>query len=150
MCLPHQPYKIEREWIHAGLRCVVTQAWEAQHRCGYVRVPPGHPVHGHEAEDLGNVQVHGGINFAEIEPCTEHEDGQGWWFGFHCGHAWDLRYDPNVDLERLSPSTRETFEYMGKHLPTILRGFGGEHYWTEDEVAAECDGLADQLAEIAA
>ena len=153
MCLPHEPYKIEREWIHAGLRCAVTQAREAEHRCGYVRVPPGHPLYGAEygADSVDSLRAHGGINFSEIEPRTEHEDGQGWWFGFDCGHAGDCRYDPNRDLEKLSPKTREMFEYMEKHTPMLLRGFvgfGPEHYWTQPEVEAEVERLADQLAEV--
>lgn len=153
MCLPHEPYKIEREWTHAGLRCAVTLAREAEHRCGYVRVPPTHPLHGAEfcSDATGHLRVHGGVNFAEIEPCTEHEDGQGWWFGFDCAHAGDCRYDPDRDLEKLSPQAREMFEFMEKHTPMLLRGvvglWGPEHYWTEDEVAAECERLADQLAE---
>jgi hypothetical protein len=37
MCLPVNPYKIEREWKAFGLSCAVVLAREASHRCGYVR-----------------------------------------------------------------------------------------------------------------
>jgi hypothetical protein len=40
------------------------------------RVPPTHPSHGKHYDDLG-VTVHGGLTFGEIEPCSDHEDGQG-------------------------------------------------------------------------
>ena len=152
MCLPHEPFKIEKEWVYRGLHCAVTLAREAEHRCGYVRVPPGHPYYGAEfgSDGLEHLHAHGGVNFAELEPCTEHPDGQGWWFGFDCGHAFDLRYDPNVDLETLSPEARRMFEFMREKTPTILHGFGGEHYWTLPEVVAECQVLADQLVEAVA
>ena len=141
MCLPHEPYKIEREWIHAGLRCAVTQAREAEHRCGYVRVPPGHPLYG--ADSVDSLRVHGGINFAEIEPCTEHEDGQGWWFGFDCGHAWDGKFDPAVDPETLTPRAREIYDVYARC--NLLHD---GHYWTHADTVAEVERLADQLAEV--
>lgn len=40
---PLTPYKIEDEWLHRGLLCVVTLTREAGHRCGYVRLLPNHP-----------------------------------------------------------------------------------------------------------
>ena len=142
MCLPHTPYKVEREWTHAGLKCAVTQAREAEHRCGYVRVPPGHPLHGVASDsDLAEqLQAHGGVNFSEKEPCVE-EDGTGWWFGFDCGHAWDAKFDPNVDPETLTPYAREVY---GIYARCNLLHDG--HYWTETDVVAECERLADQLA----
>jgi hypothetical protein len=143
MCLPLTPYKIESEFVHAGLKCVVVMAREASHRCGYVRVPEGHPVHGWDY-DRADVDVHGGLTFAEIEPCVE-EDGKGWWFGFDCAHAWDAMYDPTVKLEDIQDEvTRETC--------TIHRRFSfstkTEHYWTQAEVEAETRNLAEQLANI--
>lgn len=39
-------YEIERDWTtKAGLRAVCLLA-TGRHRCGYVEVPPGHPLHG--------------------------------------------------------------------------------------------------------
>jgi hypothetical protein len=147
MCLPHTPYKIEREWIHAGLHCAVTLVGLGQHRCGYVRVPPGHALYGKSFSDhydeVGALQAHGGINFSEIEPCTEHEDGQGWWFGFDCGHAWDTKFDPLVDPAVLSRDMRELRAIY------VRCNLMNEHYWTQPEVEAEVEGLADQLVEVA-
>lgn len=128
MCLPLKPYKIEREWQHAGLSCAVTLALAGSHRCGYVRVPPGHTLHGKDYGEF-DVEVHGGLTFAEEEPCTEHEDGQGWWFGFDCAHAGDLPYDPA--------------------LPAPYPYFPGGHYWTQSEVERETELLADQLSKAA-
>jgi hypothetical protein len=144
MCLPLKPYKIEREWKHAGLSCVVVQNQEAMNRCGYVRVPPGHLWHGLDyANEKVDVSVHGGLTFSKLEPCTEHEDGQGWWFGFDCAHFMDSSYDPQADLTQVSPKTRKLLECV--HEMNLSRT---GHFWSEAEVALECERLARQLAEI--
>lgn len=150
MCLPVKPYKIEREWKHAGLSCAVVVTREAQNRCGYVRVPPKHPCHGKNYDNV-DVSVHGGLTFSELEPCQEHADGQGWWFGFDCAHFQDARYDPSASPDDLSLST-ETRELLKIHLelnqkyPLSAGLFS--HYWTEAEVVAETEQLAEQLAEV--
>src|SRR2546421_679762 len=119
MCLPVKPFKVEREWVHAGLNCAVTQPEEGAARCGYVRVPPKHPAHSLDYDSI-DVDVHGGLSFAEIEPCA-HEDGIGWWLGFDCCHAGDAMYDPD------NPP-----EYVKN---TRLRGLCGQwHFWTQLEV----------------
>jgi hypothetical protein len=147
MCLPKgDGVKVEREWVHAGLQCAVTLTAYGAHRCGYVRVPPGHPLHGklmHHPE-LDGIMAHGCVNFAEIEPCS-HDDGTGWWFGFDCSHAWDARFDPNADPAKMSDFTRELMKIYSL-CPSLMEG----HYWTEPEVAVECERLAEQLAEVSA
>jgi len=149
MCLPIGPgVKIEREWTHAGLNCAVTLTSYGAHRCGYVRVPPGHPLHGKEfmadpPNGVDMLEVHCGINFSEIEPCA-HDDGTGWWFGFDCGHVgYDRKFDPDVDVEKMSEVGRGVFEIWSK-CSFFMEG----HYWREDEVAAECEHLAEQLVEV--
>ena len=104
MCLPVTPFKVEREWEHAGLKCAVVQAREAGNRCGYVRVPPTHSLHGKDY-DAPDVNVHGGLTFSEVEPCVE-GDGTGWWFGFDCAHLGDAYNDPNPDWTSLSEEPR--------------------------------------------
>jgi hypothetical protein len=42
-------YEVEKDWItQAGLRAVVIYITDMGHRCGYVGVNPGHPLHGAE------------------------------------------------------------------------------------------------------
>jgi hypothetical protein len=147
MCLPIKPFKIEREWKHAGLSCAVVQADEGRHRCGYVRVPLGHPMHA-KGYDEPMVDVHGGLTFAEKEPCNTHEDGEGWWFGFDCYHSGDAGRDPNVDVSSLSDGARKLYETMrdvDARFPIHSRG----HYWTQPEVETETESLAEQLAGVA-
>jgi hypothetical protein len=143
MCLPIKPYKVEREWKHAGLSCAVVQGREASNRCGYVRVPPSHPAHGKSYKDV-DVDVHGGLTFAAVEPCTEHEDGQGYWFGFDCAHLGDASYDLSADLNEVSEGARRVIEIHKKY-----SGSFSEHFWLEHEVAAETERLAEQLAAMA-
>lgn len=144
MCLPITPYRVEREWKHAGLSCAVVLAREASHRCGYVRVPPGHPLHGKDYEHA-DVEVHGGLTFSEIEECKEHEDGQGWWFGFDCAHCFDAMYDPAATPETVSEDMRRVLE-THRECEIKYPGTRESHYWTEAEVVAETERLAEQLA----
>jgi hypothetical protein len=146
MCLPVKPYKIEREWKHAGLSCAVVLAREAAHRCGYVRVPPGHAAHGKQY-DAVDVDVHGGLTFAELEECNDHPDGQGWWFGFDCAHCFDAMYDPNARFEDLQTEEARAVLKIHRDMDRTYSTREQEHYWTEAEVVAETERLADQLAE---
>jgi hypothetical protein len=136
MCLPVKPYKVEREWQHAGLLCAVVLAREGGHRCGYVRVPPNHPAHG-QGYDSVDVSVHGGLTFAQVEPCA-HDDGTGWWFGFDCAHSGDASYDPENLPEH-------EVKFRAKYPELRHDGFH-EHYWLQSEVEHETEHLAEQLA----
>lgn len=40
---------LEHHWTHNGIECAVIHipsSWNGGHRCGYVRIPEGHPWHG--------------------------------------------------------------------------------------------------------
>lgn len=152
MCLPVHPFKVEREWEHAGLKCAVVQAREASFRCAYVRVPPGHPLHGkYYDDDAVDVNVHGGLTFAQIEPCTE-EDGMGWWFGFDFCHCNDAMHDPDPDMATIREATKHMLATVNRiHCEVSIEVYGRilvnrEHFWTQAEVEHECEDLAEQLA----
>ena len=146
MCLPVKPFAVLKEWDHAGLKCAVSQAHEYGHLCGYVRVPPGHPLYGKDYDGIP-VEVHGGVTFAEQEPCA-HEDGQGWWFGFDCGHSLtDVLYDPQAKipwLDELPVSFRTFMQDPGRHFAFCYR-----KYWRQPEVEAQVRSMAEQLAAVA-
>ena len=139
MCLPNAKnvYKVEREWSHAGLLCAVVQRRKGSNRCGYVRVPPNHPHYKKAYSDV-DVDVHGGLTFANIEPCVEHEDGIGWWFGFDCAHSGDASYDPE------NPPQHQ-IDFIKKY-PEFARSGLYEHFWSHEEVVAETERLAEHLA----
>ena len=131
---PCGPWKDEPHHLafeHAGLPCVLHRggmgAW-----CGYVAVPPEHPLHGKDYLDVEGVDVHGGLTYGE--PCAGHvchvpkpgEADDVFWLGFDMAHAFD--YAPLM---------------LGRRGPR-----DGERYRTMDEAKAETCRLAEQLAEI--
>lgn len=73
---------------------------------GYVAVPPEHPLHGVNYNDVDNIEVHGGLTFSnsmkEIKDDGWHDDTECigfdsfddipkdyWVFGFDTAHAYD-------------------------------------------------------------
>ena len=153
MCLPVKPYKVEKEWEAYGFKCAVTQARQFEHRCGYVRVPPDHPCFAKwcpDTDKLGygadqDLNVHGGITFNELEPCTGHLDGQGLWLGFDCAHAGDAHYDPKLLISEV-PAHKRVAIAMGLDMDRRLATTGfHDHYWTLDEVVKEVEDLAQQV-----
>jgi hypothetical protein len=105
--------------------------------CGYVGLPPQHPLHGVEYQDAPDLDVHGGLTFSDHCQEGAEEDGichipaEGrpanvWWLGFDCAHCFDL-----------SPATEA-------RLPAHLRD-QREVYRDRAYVEAECAKLAAQL-----
>jgi hypothetical protein len=101
-------------------------------RCGYVRIPAGHPWHGLdyddvEAADGGYLDVHGGLTFAAPDTdCGKGGEDNAWWLGFDCGHYMDA---PDPELPGYNP---------------VLDNGGTIR--STPYVAAECRGLAEQAA----
>lgn len=136
---PQGPWTKEvdkRQWpdITTALPCLIVRNRSAGHLCGYVGVPPGHPLHGKHYEEP-DVDVHGGLTFAgSCRPNSEehgicHIPGPGepdavWWFGFDCGHYDDV-----------SPGSLR-----------ISSAFGYGTYKDRAFVQSECAHLARQLA----
>lgn len=87
-----EPDRVDFE--HAGFPCLLHRGGLG-HWCGYVGLPSGHPLFGLDYE-IPDVDVHGGLTYAEV--CAGHichvpkpgESDSRWWFGFDCGHAFDL------------------------------------------------------------
>ena len=99
MCLSiaiDRPDDVLAEGEHLGFQWVVVNNGMG-YRCGYVRVPLGHPWHGTDYNDL-NVEVHGGLSFAKADvPCDAPGADTDWWIGFDCAHAFDAP-DPELVL----------------------------------------------------
>ena len=136
-----EPDRVEFE-AH-GLPCLVVRHPELGSLCGYVAVPPGHPLHGvdyHVATDLAPLSAHGGVNYSK--PCTDEichvpkpgEPDDVWWFGFHCSCGWD--YVPYMGA------------WLGERDPFRKRDHG--NYRNLNYVRIECEALASQLAVVAA
>jgi hypothetical protein len=112
--------------------------------CGYVGVPPGHPVHGEratDAEELADLRVHGGVTYGA--PCQEgghicHVARNGeadtvHWIGFDCAHHGDYAH------MKLATVDKSWMFAPNDH----------ERYWPVAAVRYEVEQLADQLSRVA-
>lgn len=101
-------------------------------RCGYVRVPKGHPWHGKDYDSI-EAHVHGGLTFAKPdEPCDKGGLDDGWWIGFDCAHAGDAQ----------DPELVERFKFHP--FPNLFDG----SVKSQEYVEAECRQLIEQAIAI--
>ena len=80
------------EFEHAGLKCLIQRSPSVGVLCGYVGIPPEHPLYGKGFIRTGInevLDVHGGITFAEAGDGDRWSEGL-WWIGFDCAHEGDL------------------------------------------------------------
>jgi len=106
------------------------------YRCGYVRIPPGHPWHGKREEDV-DASVHGGLTFAEPDlDCGKGGADDAWWLGFDCAHAGDAQ-DPSL--------AGRTVYSVVPYFPDPL-GLTGTVRTTE-YVTGECRRLIEQASQ---
>lgn len=105
------------------------------YRCGYVRVPAGHPWHGFGYDDIEPYpEVHGGLTFAEPDTdCGKGGADNAWWLGFDCAHMGDAPDPALPGCHQLTEPYRSLFS-----LGTIR---------TTEYVIAQCRGLVRQAAE---
>ncbi len=135
MCLSiaiHRPNDVLAKGEHEGFEWQVIHNG-AGYRCGYVRVPLGHPWHGKHYNEF-EAECHGGLTFAEADlPCANAEKADdGWWIGFDCQHAWDL---PDLGLP-ISELRRFSLEHGFFDQDSQVR--------TQAYVEAECRSLCKQ------
>jgi hypothetical protein len=153
------------EFKHAGFPCILNRSPNSGAWCGYVGVPPSHPLHGKHYDVLNrldDVSVHGGITYGracEDPICHVPAPGEPddvWWFGFDCAHGGDFK--PGLEIESILEKARTAGEVdlvtrycdiMKKYEPfEMLLGNRG-HYRTISYARAETVSLADQLRKLA-
>jgi hypothetical protein len=146
-----EPDRVDFEF--AGLPCLLHRNIRTDGRyspaawCGYVAVPPGHPLHGlgygsPEVDHAMRVRgVHGGLTYSEA--CAGHichvpkpgEPDDVWWFGFDCNHSGDL-----------APGLAKGFGATGGAPESCRLTLPGDEYRDIAYVYAETIALAAQLA----
>jgi hypothetical protein len=98
-------------------------------RCGYVCIPKGHPWFGVMCNDIP-CDVHGGLTFGSTPRIEEFTalgitvparearstiDGNEYWIGFDCGHAFDSSDDALFFLANTPAVVRESFQQLAKY-----------------------------------
>ena len=111
------------------------------HRCGYVRIPPGHALNGKRYDDVPYMDVHGGLTLSRTgdsdtiwKMCNFPAGGTV--YGFDCNHDMDL-----PDPELMPGYDRN------KHIAEILmeKDLREGEIRTADYVESECRGLILEL-----
>jgi hypothetical protein len=136
-----EPDKMQWQDEVTGLPCLAKRHPISGHWCGYVGVPPSHPLFGKDYSDV-DLEGHGGVNFSDA--CDERPEAEGichvpgegepdraWWFGFDCAHAWDA-----------SPAD---FQRARDEPNSIWKVCHDQSYKTLAYVRGECQSLAAQL-----
>jgi hypothetical protein len=104
-----EPDKVEWRDAATGLPCLIRRSEASGALCGYVGVPPSHPWHGLDYQEV-EADVHGGLTFADrcheqVEHgiCHTPEPGEPdvWWLGFDCGHLLDILPGTRAHLRRV-------------------------------------------------
>jgi len=141
------------DWQHAGLPCLALRGPDhAGHWCGYVAVPPGHPLHGKDY-DAPDVSVHGGLTYADR--CRDHichvpqpgEPDDVWWFGFDCAHGGDFIPAMHARTRGLGyPFDDRAYDHA---TAVAADTWMVDVYRTIDYVQDETNRLAEQLACVA-
>lgn len=99
----NEPDKIQWQDKTTGLPCLLKRNPEIGILCGYVDVPPQHPLYGCTYDDISDAvheAAHGGLTFSggcshgDEATAICHVPAPGepddvWWLGFDCGHCAD-------------------------------------------------------------
>jgi hypothetical protein len=153
---------LESSGAHEGFMYAVI-SMPLGHRCGYIRIPNGHPWFGKHYDDI-EAEIHGGLTFSRmIDPEEESPFPEpGFWIGFDCAHWCDA-----PDYDEMSPEILRSYQRarkLGQQLaeqmlssmgldleewqkagcPTIERKLRQRIY-----VEGQCKQLAAQAAEAA-
>ena len=139
-------YKVEREFKHAGYKCVVTFG-DIGYRCGYVGVPKGSKLYGKNCEKL-DFDVHGGLTYSGGGKNSDYPiKSDLWWLGFDCAHggdgkelkrAWELFPEKRGQIQIQIQIEKEIFGEEG-NTEDVVR--------SEEYVTEECKRLAEQIRE---
>lgn len=133
MCLSikvHNPELVLAEGTHHGFEWTVTNNGMG-FRCGYIRVPKGHPWHGQHYDNV-KADCHGGLTFADPdEPCAKGGPDDAWWLGFDCAHLNDAP-DPALTDERTDMPRRK---------------WPGGTIRTQEYVEQQCRSLCEQAGQ---
>lgn len=146
MCLGiivRHPHRLLSRGTHAGFDWVVVHN-DSGYRCGYVRVPAGHPWHGKHYDEI-DAEVHGGLTFSDAdEPCDGGKPDDGHWFGFDCSHCFDA-IDPDLPFNCFGDPVDDATKEQVRQI-FLRRNWPGMTLKDTPYVEAECRSLCEQAA----
>lgn len=142
-----EPDRVEWTDEATGYPCLIVRHHFHGNLCGYVAVPPGHPLHGTPYQDVDEVSAHGDLTYSgacQGHVCHVPEPGEPddvWWFGFDCAHAFDFLPGMEARMREIAPYLVEQPADDDNDDPLVTR------YRNLSYVRQECATLAAQLAE---
>lgn len=141
MCLSiaiNRPDDVLANGEHLGFEWMIIHN-RIGYRCGYVKVPPGHPWHGKYSSDL-DADVHGGLTFAEADvPCDAGGQDNGHWLGFDCAHSCDMP-DATLPMDGDGCAYHDTMN----RIFDLYKGDYSAGVRTQEYVEGECRKLCEQ------
>lgn len=110
----HEPDLVTWTDATTGFPCLLMRSEETGVWCGYVGLPPSHPLHGRPLSDVTcweRAAPHGGVTYADdaTHPAAVGHAPQAWWVGFDCLHAHDVT--PSTGRSAIDPGTYRDLEY---------------------------------------
>lgn len=128
----------EARFKHKGYECRVL-FMNMGHRCGYIKIPKGHPLCVDDYNYINNfVKCHGELTYA-AHYLNGEECSDGVWVGFDCCHSDDV-----IDLEALE-----------KYYPEQINKYSREWWeayasrWSCAQTIKTLDFCKDQLKSLA-
>ena len=116
------------EWEYAGLKCVARRHHELGHWCGYVAVPPAHPMNSYLAANEyynTDLNVHGGVTYVSNR-APNGEEIAAMWIGFDCAHAEDAYVYKQLH-SLLSHGTYRTLAYVKSETNSLAEQIASRH-----------------------
>lgn len=116
------------------------------HRCGYVAIPEGHPLHaceGYDDERISELDMHGGCTFYQKQMTDEVCSDK--WIGFDCAHFQDKPDLPALKKHYLKQYQSEMLTRIENKIAKIV---GSEEFRTVkdlDFAVGECKNIIDQI-----
>ena len=144
------------EWMHAGYACRILRHPVWGHLCGYVGVERTHPYYGRAPRDV-DLEAHHDVNYAakgkrgvvcHVPATGTSGDCALWWFGFDCGHSFDLapgRRAHEREEAKRSPALaklEERAQQLDRECPGLAPRYRPLAY-----VQRQTENLAEQLRE---
>lgn len=133
----NEPNRIE--FYAHGYPCLMRRNFMKGTWNGYVAVPAGHPNYG---QWDNNLDVHGGVTYAEDHEPDTGKMSDWWWTGFDCGHVLDFAPGEVAMWREVAASVPAAALLRNQLAPFELR----TSYRDAEYVRGQVEGLAAQLA----